>query len=42
MLKKDLSNIRRVSACHSSQKRKITGFNPEIEKTQFRLSVSRT
>lgn len=29
MLKEYLSNIWRVSACYSSQKRKITGFNPQ-------------
>lgn len=29
MLKEYLSNIWRVSACYSSQKRKITGFNPK-------------
>lgn len=32
MLKEYLSNIWRVSACYSSQKRKITGFNPEIKR----------
>lgn len=31
MLKKYLSNVWGVSACHSSQERKITGFNSEIK-----------
>lgn len=44
-LKEYLSNIWRVSACYSSQKRKITGFNSEIkkkEKISVRLSIPKT
>lgn len=39
MLKEYLSNIWRMSACYSSQKRKVTGFNPVIKKKKKENSV---